>query len=224
MEAIFSATPAGSPDRPARMHRLAESYSELEHVAAADLTVARAGSPEAEEVDRTVRFARVAALKFYAYLASEYPKWCARPDPAKPTGCADESLYYLGIMFERAGSHDGAYKSYVDVIRSGYESRFIPLAHLALGELDLEEAERDPWRLERAERSYAQVVKYPPLDNPVVGYAEYRLGQIEARRGYGVRAQAHLRSAATEAQSSGDAVLGALVEAAQRALDSRDGG
>jgi len=221
MQALFSATPAGSPDRPSTMHRLAETYSELEHVAEAEVPAGGAGGPEA---DKFFRLARLTAVEFYAYLVRDYPKWCARPDPVKPTGCADESLYYVGLGSERFGHHADAYKSYVDVIRSGYESRFIPLAHLALGELDLEDAEQDPWKLERAEQSYAAVVEYPPLDNPAVGYAEYRLGQIAARRGDGVRAQVHLQRAATDAQSRGDAVLGALVEAARRALDPRGGG
>jgi TolA-binding protein len=221
IESIFAATPAGSPDRPAMMLRLAEHYGELEHVAEADK--AHAAGPEAERADRVVRAARNAATRYYQLLTREHPRWCAEHDP-EPRRCADESLYYLALELERGGDLDHARKAYLDLLQLWPQSRFVPLAYFAFGELFLDEAQRDPSKLELTEQSYSEVLKYPPPGNAVYGYAEYRLGQVYARRGDGGQALEHLQKATADAQGSGDKVLGERVEAARRGLEPRRGG
>jgi TolA-binding protein len=210
MESLFAATPAESPDRPALLHRLAEGYGELEHVAEADRARDPATSPESAKSGRIASAARMAGVRYDMILARGYPQWCSAP----PQGCADALLYYAALGYERAGKLDDARKVYLELLQGWPQSRFIPLAYLAFGELFLEEGQRNPAKLDLAGQSYAEVVKYPPEGNPVHGYGEYRLGQVYVQQGDGAQGLAHLQRAAALAQASGDTVLGALVEKA----------
>jgi tetratricopeptide (TPR) repeat protein len=214
LEASLAASPAGAPERPALMHRLAEGYSELERAAEADRDSAPPGIPEAVKAGEIAALARKVAIKYYLRLAQQYAQWCAAP----PNGCADESLYYVALAFERAGQLDDARKVHLDLIQSWPASRYIPFAFLAFGELFLEAGQRDPSKLRFAEQAYAEVSKYPPPHNHVYGYSEYRLGQVYAWQGDNARALVHLQKATAYAEGSGDAALGALVAQTRRDL------
>ena len=215
LESIFAVTPAGAADRPALMRRLAGAYSELEHVAETDRAGAPAASPRAGKAAKIVSAARTAAIRYNRRLARDYPQWCAAP----PMGCTDESLYYAALDHERARQLDDARSLYLELIQHWPQSRFVPLAFMGFGETFFDQAQQDSQWLELAKNSYGKVVQHPPPENPVYGYGEYRLGQIHGWQGEGALARAHLQKAATHAQASGDAALGALVAETLRALE-----
>lgn len=181
LEALLSTTPASSPDRPKLLRRLGETYSEL--AAAAQL----AGRTN------LLTMARATAIKHYDTFATTYPQPC----PGPPTGvpCADEALYYLGIEHERAGDFARARKAYFTLISQHPQSRHIPGAYLAFGEMFLDEGYKDPSKLPLAETSFQEALKYPPPDNRVFGFAHLELGRARARRGERAGAAAAFKAA-----------------------------
>jgi len=212
LESLFSSTPKSSPDRPKLMRRLAEGYVELESAAFRDKTEAgmkadeaKVKSPgqatgfkeEAGKAGKILDAARQAAIKYYTNLKTQYPKWClnAAADAAKSSGCGDEVLYYLAYEYEQAGpaSLDDARKVYLELIQSWPQSKYIPNAYLAFGELFFNEAQGDPAKWALAEQSYSEVIKYPPPDNKVWGYAHYKLGYVYWNKGDFVRALSELK-------------------------------
>jgi hypothetical protein len=183
LESLFSSTPKDAADRPRLMRRIAEAYVDLEHVAIREGT------------DKVRDAARTNALRYYTMLRDQYPKWCLMggPDPSKGTGCADEVLYYLAYEHERGGVSDEARKVYLSLVQGWPQSRYIPGAYLAFGELFFEEAKSDPSKYPLAEQAYVQVLKYPPPDNKLAGFARYRLAQVYFKRGDDARAIAELK-------------------------------
>ena len=201
LESLFASTPKSSQDRPKLMRRLAEGYVELESSAFRDKTEAGMKADEAKvkspgqvqgykdqmaTADKTLGAARKAAVNYYTQLKSQYPKWCQNNnanDPAKSTGCTDEVLYYLAYEYEQAQSLDDARKVYLELIQSWPQSKFIPNAYLAFGELFFNEAQGDPSKWALAEQSYTEVTKYPPPENKVWGYAHYKLAYVAWNKG-----------------------------------------
>src|SRR5580698_9806465 len=148
------------------MRRLAEGYVELESAAFRDKTEsgmkadeakAKGGSPDAfraegEKAGAVLVAARKQAINYYTNLKNQYPKWCQgnnASDPTKSTGCVDEVLYYLAYEYEQANDLDNARKVYLELIQNSPQSKFIPNAYLAFGELFFNEAQGDPskWAL-----------------------------------------------------------------------------
>lgn len=201
LESLFASTPKNAPDRPKLMRRLAEGYVELESAAFRDKTEngmkadeAKRKAPknvgafqaEAAKADKILKAARQAAIKYYTHLKDQYPKWCQNnnaADPTKSTGCTDEVLYYLAYEYEQAQNLDQARKVYFELIQNWPQSKFIPNAYLAFGELFFNEAQGDPSKWALAEQSYKEVIKYPPPDNKVWGYAHYKLGYVAWNKG-----------------------------------------
>jgi TolA-binding protein len=201
LESLFASTPKSAPDRPKLMRRLAEGYVELEAAAFRDKTEAGVKADEAKrknpksvaglqseagKADKILVAARQAAIKYYTLLKTQYPKWCQTTnasDPTKSTGCTDEVLYYLAYEYEQANQLDQARKVYFELIQNWPQSKFIPNAYLAFGELFFNEAQGDPSKWELAEKSYLEVIKYPPPDNKVWGYAHYKLGYVYWNKG-----------------------------------------
>lgn len=206
LESLFASTPKNAPDRPKLMRRLAEGYVELESAAFRDKTEnqikadeAKRKNPkatagfknEAAKADKILVAARQAAIKYYTLLKSQYPKWCQSTnasDPAKSTGCTDEVLYYLAYEYEQAQQLDQARKVYFELIQNWPQSKYIPNAYLAFGELFFNEAQGDPSKWALAEKSYLEVTKYPAPDNKVWGYAHYKLGYVYWNQGDFARA------------------------------------
>jgi TolA-binding protein len=211
LESLFASTPKNAPDRPKLMRRLAEGYVELESAAFRDKTEngmkadeakrknpgAAAGfQQEATKADKILVAARQAAIKYYTLLKNQYPKWCQNTnpsDPAKSTGCTDEVLYYLAYEYEQGNQLDPARKVYLELIQNWPQSKFIPNAYLAFGELFFNEAQGDPSKWAFAEQSYNEVIKYPPPDNKVWGYAHYKLGYVYWNKGDFPRAMSELK-------------------------------
>jgi tetratricopeptide (TPR) repeat protein len=201
-EAMFKAMSASDPARPALLRQMADTYAEL-----------AAGAQDR----RVIVAARKAAVSYYYKLAKDHPQWCS--DPAKGDGCADETKYYLALEWERQGEIPSARKTYVEVVQSFPQSRFVPSAYVAFGELFLAEADADPPKLLLAEQSYQEALKYPTPDNMVYGYAQFQLGQVYLKKGD--RAQAERAFKAAIAWSSthrAAAGAGAVATAAHEAL------
>jgi TolA-binding protein len=202
LESLFATTPRGAPDRAKLMRRLAEDYVELESAAFRDKIEAEIASDEAKKkrdakqatalraeagkADKILAAARLAAIKYYTKLKDEYPKYCESPnaaDPTKSSGCTDEVLYYLAYEHEQASQTEQARKVYLELIQSWPQSKYIPNAYLAFGELFFNEAQGDPTRWSFAEQSYNEVIKYPAPENKVWAYAHYKLGYVAWNKG-----------------------------------------
>jgi TolA-binding protein len=196
-ESLFGTTPKSSQDRPKLMRRIAEGYVELESAAFRDKTEAEIKNQkeEAGKAGAILKASREYAIKYYKLLKDQYPKWCltSAADPTKSTGCGDEVLYYLAYEYEQANSLDDARKVYLELIQGWPQSKFIPNAYLAFGELFFNEAQGDPSKWALAEQSYSEVIKYPPPDNKVWGYAHYKLGYVFWNKGDFPRALSELK-------------------------------
>lgn len=201
LEGLFRSTPKKSKDRPKLMRRLAEGYVELEAAAFRDMTMAqikygelkkkkpkkaKAYKKSEKKAKKMLIASRKRAIKYYTALKKGYPKWCQNPnksDPTKSTGCTDEVLYYLAYEYEQAKDYEKARKVYFELIKNWAKSKYIPNAYLAFGELFFQEAQSDPAKWTFAEQSYLEVIKYPPPDNKVFGYAHYKLGYVYWNQG-----------------------------------------
>jgi hypothetical protein len=208
LEQLFAVAPKGAPDRPRLMRRLAEAYveletgarrSEIEHAArraeanrAGDTTREEAEAAAEAKASKTVERARRKAIAYYSQLAGEYPQWC---QGGAHGGCADEVLYYLAFEHEAARAPAEARKVYAELIKKYPQSRFVPNAYLAFGEGFFEEAAGDPLKLALAEQAYLEVIKYPPPDNTVAGYAHYKLAYVYWTKGEPARALSEMTKA-----------------------------
>ncbi len=197
LEAVFAQTEKTAVDRPTWIRRLADTYAELESAAhlARSFSSTRDDGARDEKVESA---SRKQAIRYYTMLKNEYPKWCVSPDPANPQkskGCADETLAFLGYEHERGGAYDDARKVYLELIQAWPTSAQIPDAYLSFGDLYADQAATDPGLLSLAAQSYGQVLKYPPPDNQLFGYAEYRLGLVLASQGDAKQAAASFKKA-----------------------------
>jgi tetratricopeptide (TPR) repeat protein len=183
LENLFAGTPKSAPDRPTLSRRLAEDYVELESAAFREKTQAEVDrdglkktNPAAAGQKQTVANqaatilarARTQAEKYYSLITVEYPNY---PQ-------LDEVLYYLAYEYEQANDNDKARKVYFQLIQTRPNSKYIPNAYLAFGELFFNEAQGDPSKWDTAAQAYTQVIKYPPPENKVYGYAWYKLAYV----------------------------------------------
>ncbi len=196
LETLLTGSPPGSADRPKIMKRLADDYVELEaasfrlktehrmsadEVKRKDPAKAAAHLAEATRAEKVEGAARAAAIRYYAQVKSQYPRWCQSPGTA--SGCVDETLYDLAYEHEQAGETDQARKDYLELIQTAPGSKYVPNAYLAFGELFFQEAQGDPSKWSFAEQSYKEVIKYPAPDNKVLGYARYKLAYVYWNKG-----------------------------------------
>jgi TolA-binding protein len=202
LESLFASTKKNSPDRPKLARRLAEGYVELEAAGFRDQTEAeikasdlkrkknekgaKAEADKAAKAKQVVVTSRKNAIKYYSFLKANYAKWCLQPnanDPTKSQGCGDEVLYYLAYEYEQAKDLDNARKVYFELVDNWKTSKYRPNAFLAFGELYFQEAQSDPSKWTFAQQSYEEVIKYPPPDNKLFGYALYKLGYVHWNQG-----------------------------------------
>jgi tetratricopeptide (TPR) repeat protein len=213
LESLFAATAKDSTDRPKLARRLAYEYIALVRVAVRDGE--RSGDKLEKDKANKIRLAAGgAAIRYYTLLLQQYPRWCANTsavDPTASTSCGDESAYYAALHYEQLQRLDEARKTYLELIQGWPDSKYVPLAYMAFGELFLEEAQHDRSKLELAEQSFAMVVKFPYPDNPAQGWAVYRLGQVYMRKDNLEQARSHLARAARHAETAGDTELGERV-------------
>jgi tetratricopeptide (TPR) repeat protein len=158
LERLLAATPAGATDRPALLRRVAESASELGYARERDAT----GDPRA---------ARARAIDAYETLLRDYPSYAQR----------DEADYYLGLERERAGDVSKARRAYYELIANSPQSKYVPLAYFAFGEMFYREGASDPSKLDLARQAYVEVTKYPAPANTVHDLAKERIDAIRRR-------------------------------------------
>ncbi len=197
LESLFTDTKKNSPDRPKLARRLAEGYVELEAAAFREQTEAEIRAQDAKrkknedqakkendsaaKSKQVVAAARKSAIKYYTLLKNDYPKWCLQPnaqDATKSAGCGDEVLYYLAYEYEQAKDYDNARKVYFELTDNWKTSKYRPNAYLAFGELFFQDAQSDPNKWSFAQGAYEEVIKTPPPDNKVFGYALYKLAYV----------------------------------------------
>jgi tetratricopeptide (TPR) repeat protein len=184
LERLYSSTRKKSPDRPQLVRRLAEGYVELEAAADRDKVQSEINADDAKKAKNKAKYdksrgesakakkildsARQNAIKFYNVMKKDYPNYSK----------IDEVLYYLAYEYEQAGDLDNARKVYFELIQTAPKSKYIPNAYLAFGELFFGEAMGDPTKWALSGEAYKQVLKYPPPENKVWGYAHYKLGYV----------------------------------------------
>jgi len=183
IERQIATTAKKAADRPTLARRLAEDYVELESAAFRDKTnaeierdnlkktnAAAAGQKQtqANQADQVMKAARGKAIQNYALITKEYPNY---PQ-------LDEVLYYLAYEYEQASDFKTARQVYLDLIQKRPDSKYIPNAYLAFGELFFNEAQGDPSKFDLAAKAYIEVIKYPPPNNKVYGYAFYKLAYV----------------------------------------------
>src|SRR6478736_6784126 len=84
---------------------------------------------------------------------------------------------------EQSQNYDKAREVYLELIDKAPKSPYIPNAYLAFGELFFQEAQGDPSKWDLAAAAYKEVIKYPPPNNKVYGYARYKLGYVFWNKG-----------------------------------------
>ncbi len=183
LESLFATTRKNAPDRPQLGRRLAEAYVEMEAAAFRDKTEAeikrdgfKKSNPQAagqqqtyaNDAEKVMKLARKKAIENYTLIVADYPTYAS----------LDEVLYYLAYEYEQASDLKNARSVYYDLIKKRPDSKYIPNAYLAFGELFFNEAQGDPSKWENALQAYEEVIKYPPPNNKVFGYAWYKLAYV----------------------------------------------
>jgi tetratricopeptide (TPR) repeat protein len=202
LESLLRATPLASPDRPLLLRRIAEDYAEL---------------GRSEQAAPNIRHrARQEAIAHYPTLVTEYGGQPSQAFPSAPPAAyaqLDEATYYLAYEHERGGDMANARRVYLDLIVHAPNSRFIPRAYLAFGELFFEEGASDPTKWELAKQAYLKVLATPPPGNVAYGYAWYRLAYVFVNVGDKAQALNAFKKVADFAaafpQLPGSATLGA---------------
>jgi tetratricopeptide (TPR) repeat protein len=175
LESLYGTTPRNSPDRPQIMRRLAETYVELESAAFRDKTEAeiKKNKTDADKAAKVLAASRQNAIKYYGMMKDQYPSYSK----------LDEVLYYLAYEYEQAQDIPNALKVYHELIQKAPSSKYIPSAYLAFGELFFGQAQGDASKFELAKQAYSEVIKYPPPDNKMYGYAHYKLAYVAWNQG-----------------------------------------
>ena len=185
LETLFRNTPRPAPDRVRIARRLAEAYVELEKSARGEQTQAQAAKNQDEQRRSAdlVRRARGKAIAYYTLIKNQYPSYKS----------LDEVLYYLAYEHEQGGDLGNARKVYYELIKKAPTSRYVPSAYLAFGELFFGEAQADATKFELAKQAYEEVIKYPPPDNQMFGYAHYKLAYVHWNQGDFALALSHFK-------------------------------
>jgi len=187
LERLNKSTAKKSPDRPQLIRRLAEGYVELESAAQRDKIAADIAAQDAKKknqsvtkfrsdaaaADKILAAARKSAISYYTMMKTDYPDYSK----------IDEVLYYLAYEYEQGGDLKNARATYFELIQKAPKSAYIPNAYLAFGELFFQEAQGDPSKWELSAAAYKEVIKYPPPNNKVYGYARYKLGYVFWNKG-----------------------------------------
>jgi tetratricopeptide (TPR) repeat protein len=188
LEALLRSTPVTAPDHVQITRRLAEDYVEFEGVAFAEKTRAEvqrdnlrksnpvaAGQQQAiaNDRNRTMLSARQKVIVTYTAILQQHPQY----------PLLDEVLYYLAYEYEQSNDLQNARRVYYDLIKQKPNSKYIPNAYLAFGELFFNEAQGDPSKWDFAAQAYTEVIKFPPATSKVYGYAWYKLAYVFWNKG-----------------------------------------
>jgi len=158
LESLKNATNQNAPDYPQLVRRLAEDYSELSYTGSRD--------------------ARKHAIAEYTLLKNSFPSYAQ----------IDEVLYYLGYTHELDGEMNSARKTYYELIQKQPNSKYIPYAYYAFGEMFYNEAKSDPSKWQLAQQAFQEVFKF--AQSPIQPWGMLRLGQTAEAMGDHAKAQA----------------------------------
>ena len=188
LEDLLRKTAQNSPDRVDLARRLAEDYVELENAAFHEKTQAEidrdalkkknpsAAAQKQATVDQDTKLmlaGRGKAEQYYTLIKTEYPTYQH----------LDEVLYYLAYEYEQGNDYTNARKVYYELIKQRPDSKYIPNAYLAFGELFFNEAQGDPSKWDLAAQFYGKVIEYPPPKNTVYGYSWYKVAYVYWNQG-----------------------------------------
>ncbi|MBK6694174.1 MAG: tetratricopeptide repeat protein [Myxococcales bacterium] len=188
LENLFKTTAKNAADRPDIARRLAETYVELVGAANREKieaeikrdslkksNPAEAGKQQAtaNQANAILNSARTKVQFYYSVIKNEYPNYRA----------LDKVLYYLAYEYEQQNDNANARKVYLELINKRPDSKYIPNAYLAFGELFFNEAQGDPSKWDLAQQAYTEVLKFPPEKNKVFGYAWYKIGYVFWNKG-----------------------------------------
>jgi tetratricopeptide (TPR) repeat protein len=170
LEKRFESLPVDSPDRAVTARELAERNAALEGAAFREKMQANVAHDAYRESDAgaVMLRARAAAVSYYGVIVHDYPKYSQ----------LDEVFYYLAYEYEQADDTAHARKAYFDLIQRRPDSKYVPNAYLAFGELFFNESASDPSKRDLARSAYTKVLDYPPPKNAVYGYAWYKLAYV----------------------------------------------
>ena len=187
LETLFMSTPKTAADRPQVGRRLAEDYVELEAAAIREKTEfgiklddAKKAHGDTTKLEASVKQsgqiaerARGKAIEYYTLIKNTYPNYSQ----------LDEVLYYLAYEYEQGSRLKEAREVYYELIQKAPQSKYIPNAYLAFGELFFNDAQGDPSKWDLAAGAYLEVTKYPAPNNKVFGYAHYKLAYVYWNKG-----------------------------------------
>jgi TolA-binding protein len=176
LERLLDASKKDAPDRPQLRRRIAEGYN--------DLAMTASGA----DADR----ARSESIKQYTAIVNDHPNVAQK----------DEVLYFLGLAHELNGDPPHARASYYELIKQSPNSKFIPLAYFAFGEIFYGEGVADPSKNDLALQAFIEVLKYPAPANPIVADTLLRIGQVHRRKGDTSKAKAMFTRLTREFPSS----------------------
>ncbi len=151
LERLLAATQATAPDRPQIIRRIAETYVEL-----------RKGG---------VAQASAKAIASYEQLLRDHPN----------ATNIDEARYYLGLEQLVTSDLMRARKTFYDLIKSSPQSKYVPYAYFAFGEVFFQEAKSDPSKLDFAHQAYLETLKY--AQSPVAPEAAFQLYRVAKAKG-----------------------------------------
>lgn len=188
LESLFAAVPKDAADRPQLIRRLAEAYIELGAAAARDGRAAK----DAETVTKSgkiERAAQMAAIKYYQMLVNQYPKFCrsGAQTTGKGSGCNDETLYFLGLEYERTNDLDKARRTFLQLIQNWPQSDWVGHTYFQFGEMFRKDAVSDPTKWVFAEQSFQEAIKYP---GKIQAPAYDRLADVYEAQGKDAQAKA----------------------------------
>ncbi|MBX3227765.1 MAG: tetratricopeptide repeat protein [Labilithrix sp.] len=165
LERLLVTTPATSSTRPHLLKRLTAAYGELARGAS--------GADAAQ--------ARKQEAAHWTTLLNDHPS----------TAGLDEARYYRGLAYELSGEPQRARSSYYDLIKTSPQSKLVPYAYFAFGQMFFDDARQDPSKYALAEQAFVEVLKYPPPANGIFAYALLRLGETELALNQPAKAKAH---------------------------------
>ena len=179
LERLVARTAADAPQRADVLQRLALTLAEIvrERTARArgldepifvarqrhDADAVRRMLAEQASYEDGISADRLAAIRALAQLVAGFP---SRPQ-------LDESLRSLALLLEEAGERARARQVYHRILRDYPSSRYVTHAYLAFAEWRFEQGE-----LTEAAQFYERVLRTPAADNPLYGYALYKLAWV----------------------------------------------
>ena len=170
LESLAGATPTSSPDLPAVLLRTAEVYVELRK------------SGEAGASQR--------AIDHYKTVTAQFPSFAK----------IDEAYFGLGVEYAASGDLAGARRAFYELIKNSPQSRYVPYAYFAFGDMFQREAKGDPSKWDFAKQAYFEVTKFST--SPIAAEALCRLSEVATAQGDSARATAERQRLARDYPNS----------------------